>query len=101
MPLYQIVSVTSQLCAQASQLNHVTGVSTTVGSGGLRRWNMAEVVKALNNCDVFYTVGHREKSVALVELTCCVHCQRIFLRSRANAALDSRLEQLPPCSPAA
>jgi len=101
MPLYQIISATSQPCAQAGQPSHVIGVSTAVVGGERRRWNMAEVVKALNNCDVFYTVSHREKSVALAELTCCVHCQQLFLRSRPDAAPDSRLEQLPRCPPAA
>ncbi|MCX6896128.1 MAG: hypothetical protein NTZ16_11640 [Verrucomicrobia bacterium] len=99
MPLYQIISATSQPCALAGRQTHVIGVSTAIVGGERRRWSMTEIVKALNNCDVFYTVSHREKSVALVELTCCVHCQRIFLRSRANAAPDSRLEQLPPCPP--
>lgn len=98
MARYRIVC-TVQVPADAHPRNaKIVAVGTgTDADRAARRWEVKEVVAAMDAGDSFYTKGDRSGRVAEVEKYWCAVCGEWHIRSAPDAVLDNNLDSLRTC----
>lgn len=99
MATYRIVCTEQKPSGHSNQRAHIVAVG--VGDDpntAVRRLTLDEILAAMDLADIFYTRGTTSDKVALVEKTTCTRCDRVYIRSAADAVTDNNLDSLRRCS---
>ena len=94
---YQIVCTTRGPYGQTNPHSHIMAVGTGSFSGFDRYWSLEQVLAAMSNGDIFYTVSPSTRAVALVEYYHCAWCGLYHIRSKPDAVTDNNLDNLNAC----
>src|SRR5437879_13904476 len=101
MAQYRIVCATQEPADQPTTHAHILAVGTGDNPNQyLKYWTLAEVFRAMDNDDTFYTRGGEGGRVAWVEKILCPLCRRVYtIRSTSDAVTDNNLDNLRSCRP--
>jgi len=98
MGRYRIVCANQAPCPAASAPAHITRVGTAIDPNGIDiRWTVAQVLRALQEGDTFYSEGVSSGQQAEIESYQCPGCNLTSIRSVAGTAADSHLDKLRTC----
>jgi hypothetical protein len=97
MASYRIICTVQEPFYQPTTHAHIIGVGTgTTSKIALYEWTVDDVWAAIDQGNVFYTVGETTGKVALVNKYTC--CRRKSLRSAPDTVWDNNLDYLPRCA---
>lgn len=78
---------------------HIVAVGTGEDPNkATRRWELREVLAAIDAGTTFYTKGSSSGKVALVRKVACYACGRYIIRSAPDAVADNNLDSLRRCN---
>ena len=99
MAQYRIVCTTQEPVSQPTTHAHIV----TVGTGNnpdqySKYWMLADVLRAMDSGDIFYTKGETSGKTAYVEKVVCPSCRDTYIiRSAPDAITDNNLDNLRRC----
>ena len=97
MVRYRVIAVRCLDIRHPEMHRHVTSVVTGRGRGTHESsWTAAQVIDAIAQGHLFYTVGEATGKVAEIESFTCPMCGQEWIRTGEHAVADNTLELLPP-----
>lgn len=97
MAQYRITCTNQLPFGEPPQHAHIVAVGTGTAAGYDTLWTLDQVLLAMSNGHVFYTVSPSTNKIALVENYYCSKCSRYHIRSSPDAVTDNNLDSLPYC----
>ena len=97
MVQYRIVCTTPQPFGQPANHAHVVAIGTGTSNGHDKYWTLDQVLMAMADGDIFYTVSSSTCETVLAERYFCTRCSKYFIRSGPHAVADNNLNNLPFC----
>lgn len=98
MAQYRIVCTNQEPIGVPHSHAHIVRVGTgTDPEAADQRWTLDEVLRAMDEGNIFYTQGTSSGKIALVEKYICARCQRWYIRSKPDAVSDNNLDNLRTC----
>ena len=99
MAQHRIVCTTQEPIYRPTTHAHIVSVGTGTSSNRAdTEWTLSEVLNAMANGHVFYTVSPSTSKVALVRAVACERCRHTIIRSSADAVTDNNLDNLRTCN---
>ncbi|MCS7222543.1 MAG: hypothetical protein RML36_14855 [Anaerolineae bacterium] len=97
MVLWRVVCVKRMRIRRPVPHIHIAGVGTGDRADWAdMRWTLGQVLRAMDDGEVFYTQDDATGQIRLIERYLCPHCQRIYIRS-AEGIPEANLDDLRSC----
>jgi hypothetical protein len=96
MTSYRIVCTEQEPICESPRQAHIVAVGTGPDPANAR-WELAEVLTAMNAGDSFYTMSPSTGKKAEVRPYKCPYCTRTHIKSAPDAVTDNNLDDLRYC----
>jgi hypothetical protein len=98
MATYRIVCTVKEPSGHQNPKEHIVAVGVGDVVSTVTHWTLDALLAAMDLADIFYTQGATSDRVALVQKYPCTQCERVYIRSAADAVTDNDLDSLRRCS---